>query len=108
MPARQAPVVENNLSLAAGAPGRVICGLGNEVFTGIVQNTGTVSVNFTLELPGGISPAFTVPPGGLVKFRNVQLLSVRVSATATISILGVLVDYDVVAGFLAAIEVALV
>ncbi len=108
MPSMQAPVVENNLALAAGAPGRVICGLGTQVFTGIVQNTGGISFNATLVLPGGVSTVFTVPPGGLMKFRNVQLLAVQASVAATISILGVLVVYDLYADFLNALEFALV
>jgi hypothetical protein len=79
-----------------------------QLFTGVIENTGTTSSSFIFELLGGLSDPVTVPQGGLVRFRNIALQALRVVAQSTISIFGVLTSYDTTEQFLQALQLQLI
>jgi hypothetical protein len=94
--------VENNLGLSAGQPGRRICSTKLQLFTGIIMNTGTATVNFSLETPKGVSNKFSAPPGGYLKLTNCAVFALLVDATATISLVGYVQTYATQNDFLQA------
>jgi hypothetical protein len=95
--------VENNTALSAGQPGRRICSTKLQLFTGVIVNTGTTTVNFQLETPKGVSNKFQAPPGGFIKLTNCAVFSVLTDAAAIISLVGYVQTYATQADYLTAI-----
>ncbi len=97
--------VQDSVSVPSGAPGLAICGAGLELFTGVIQNTGTGTINMLLETLGGQSLTMTVPSGGKFTVSNRFVKRLQTTQTATISILGTVALYKSLTDWFSAFNV---